>query len=365
MKKIVIIASIIVVLIVCGIFVINVKKSDTDVTNKTTKVGFIFNGKIDDRSWGQSHYEGIMASAKKLNLDIHYRECVPENEESIDYMEGLIDEGCKIIIVNSFGYGDYELEVAAEHPDIKFFHATGVKEADNLSTFFGRIYQMRYLSGIVAGLQSDSNEIGFVAAFPISEVNRGINAFARGVRKVNPNAKIYVIFANSWTDDEETRAAGEKLLKDHPNIDVIAMHTDSLEILNLAEEKNIWSIGYNIDNSQLYPNTFLTAPIWDWSKFYEPRILECLQGKFQSKHYWEGAETGVVRLAPLTSNVKDGIADIVLEEEDRLKSGTYDVFYGEVRDNTGTIRIPEGESMSDDAMLNEFDWYVEGVVIDE
>lgn len=365
MKKIIIIVTVVVALIVCGIFLIRQDQDNTDVTKKTTKVGFIFNGEIDDKSWGQSHYEGIMKCKDSLNLDIIYRECVPETEDSISIMEELVEENCKIIIVNSFGYGEYELEVASRHPEVKFFHATGVKEADNLSTYFGRIYQMRYLSGMVAGMQTESDEIGYVAAFPISEVNRGLNAFTEGVRKVNPNAKVYVIFSNTWTDDEITRKAGEKLLEDYPGIDVISMHTDSLQILELADEKGIWSIGYNIDNSELYPDSFLTAPVWDWSKFYEPRILECLQGKFQSKHYWEGAETGVVDLAPLSKNVKPGIEEVINAEKEKLNNGSFDVFYGEIIDNEGNVRVPLGESMSDDAMLNEFDWYVEGVVIDE
>ena len=112
-------------------------------------------------------------------------------------------------------------------------------------------------------------------------------------------------------------------------------------------------------------NTFLTAPIWDWSKFYEPRILECLQGKFKAKHYWEGANTGVVALAPLTEHVVPRAKEIVEQEMEKLKSGTFDVFYGPIKDQNGTIRIQEGESMTDYAMLNEFDWYVEGVYIDE
>lgn len=362
MKKIGIIAVGFLLLIIAGMFFINASSEETEVTKNQTRVGMILNGSISDKSWGQSHYEGMEKSAEELNLKVYYKEDVPEDENCVEYMEELISEGCEIIICNSFGFGEWTLEEAKKHPDVYFFHATGVEQNTNLATYFGRIYQMRYLSGIVAGMQTETNEIGYVAAFPIAEVNRGLNAFTLGVRSVNPDAKVYVEWSSSWTGDEENAAATEKLIEEH-SIDVLAMHMNSLEPLAIAEEKGIWSIGYNMDNSESYPNTFLTAPVWDWENFYVPRILECLQGKFQGIHYWEGVETGTVALSPLTDNVKDGIAQAVDEQRKKLESGTFDVFYGPVTDRDGSLRIPQGESMSDDAMINDFDWYVESVVI--
>ena len=364
MKKIMGTILIFVCVIVAGILFIRIKNQETDVTKTKTKVGFILNGKVDDHSWGESHYNGMEKSASELNLEVIYKENVPEDESCVEAIEELIDSGCKIIICNSFGHGEWEVQCAKEHPEIYFFHATGVEELSNLSTYFGRIYQMRYLSGIVAGMQTKTNEIGYVAAFPIAEVNRGINAFTLGVRLVNPDAKVYVKWRESWTGEEENARATEELLQGH-NIDVIAMHNDAMAPLEIADQNHIWTIGYNIDNSKRYPDTFLTAPVWNWEKFYEPRILECLQGKFQGIHYWEGVETGIVDLAPLTDNVKPGIEEKVEEERLRLMSGTFDVFYGPITDNQGVVRVKEGQSMTDENMLNDFFWYVEGVVIDE
>lgn len=363
MKKIGMIAGGILLVIIVGMFFINGRSEDTEVTRNQTKVGMILNGSIADQSWGQSHYEGMEKSAQELNLKVYYEENVPEDEGCIENIEKLISEGCEIIICNSFGYGEWELKAALDHPDLYFFHATGIEQSKNLATYFGRIYQMRYLSGIVAGLQTRTDKIGYVAAFPISEVNRGINAFTLGVRAVNPDAEVFVEWSNSWTEDEENKEATMKLIKNH-SIDVLAMHMNSQEPLALAEENGIWAIGYNMDVSEKYPNTFLTAPVWNWENFYKPRILECLQGKFQGIHYWEGVESGVVALAPFTDNVKDGIAEAVEQERKKMESGTFDVFYGPVLDQDGIERIAAGENMPDDAMLNEFDWYVEGVVID-
>lgn len=360
MKKIGIVASIIIVAIIIGIFFINIYEADTEVTKETTKVGVILNGSIDDRSWSQSHYEGLEQTAEELNLSVIYKEnVVPEQIPEI--IEEFVKEDCKVIVANSFEFGEYINEAAKEYPEIYFLHATGVGEDKNLSTYFGRMYQIRYLSGIVAGLQTKTGKIGYVAAFPIPEVNRGINAFTLGVRSVNSEAEVYVHWTNSWNDDEATAEATNKLLNEH-DIDVLAMHTDSLQALEIADEKGVMSIGYNLDNSRDYPDTYLTAAVWDWDEFYTPIILKCLQGKFEGNHYWEGLDSGMVSLAPLTDKVNAGTAEIVEQERQRISNGTYDIFYGPIYDNEGNLRVREDECMTDNAMLNEFDWYVEGVI---
>ena len=364
MKKLVIITISILIIIIVGIFFITGKKNDTNITDETTKVGFIYNGEIDDKGWGQSHYEGISITAKELNLKIIYKENVPFDESCMDTMQNMIDEGCEIIICNSFNYGEWLVQVAEKNPEVVFMHATGTEEGDNITTYFGRMYQMRYLSGIVAGMQTETNDIGYVAAFPISEVNRGINAFTLGVKSVNPDATVHVVWSNSWTDYEANEEAA-RILIEECNVDILTMHCDSVAPLDVAEDSGIWSIGYNMDNSSLYPNSFLTAAVWDWEAFYTPEITTYLQGKYHSGNYWEGSETGLVNLSPLTDNVKDGIAEVVEEKRDMLDEGTIDVFYGPVIDTDGNLRIGEGENMPDNAMLNAFDWYVEGVSIYE
>lgn len=358
MKKLIVTALVILSVLIAGILII----SGREENKEKLKIGILLNGSRTDDSWSQAHYEGILASAEELGLELMYYEDVPESDSCIVYMNQLISEGCEIIICNSFNFGSYALQVAAKHPEICFFHASGVEITDNLSTYFGRMYQMRYLCGIVAGMQTETNQIGYVAAYPISEVNRGINAFTLGVHSVNPDAIVYVSWCNSWTDGAAAEAATRELLQNY-EIDVLAMHTDSLSPLDVAEEKEIWSIGYNIDNSGTYTETFLTAPIWHWENFYTPRIKECQQGKFEGRNYWEGAESGMIALAPLTKHVKEGISEVVEQKRKEISNGTFDVFYGPIYDRDGGLRVPAEESMSDEAMLNEFDWYVKGVII--
>lgn len=364
--KIVFIPSFILCMALFGIlFINNSKRMNYNVTKSKTKVGLILNGSVRDLSWGQSHFDGLSKAADNLNLNIIYIQSVPESEICKKKIEQLIDLGCKIIICNSFGYGPYVKEMSELRPDIYFFHATGVDFSKNLTTYFGRIYQMRYLSGIVAGLQTESNKIGYVAAMKIPEVVRGINAFTLGVRSVNKDAEVFVEWTGSWTESETTTNSTYRLLADNPEIDILAMHTDSQCVLQVAEAHKIWSIGYNVDNAIYYPNTFLTAPVWNWQIFYEEKILECLQGKFSGNHYWFDIDSGVIGLSKLTPNVKDGIKPYVDEKWNQIESRTFDVFYGPIKDNTGRLRVEEGENLSDEFLLDYFDWFVEGVVLNE
>ena len=361
MKKIVIIAGVIVAVIVAGIFAI--KGYEQDEENKAVTVGLILNGSASDRSWSQSHYEGMEKTAQNLGLDLVYRENVLESDLEVTVDE-LVELGSEIIICNSFGYGEYLGEVSDKYPEVYFLHASGIESGDNVTAFFGRMYQIRYLCGIAAGLETETDSIGYVAAFPISEVNRGINAFTLGVRSVNPDAKVYVRWTDSWVDDAASEKASQELI-DRCNIDILAMHVDSIAPIEAAQKNGIKSIGYNFDNSSAYPDSFLTGAVWSWENFYIPRISECLQDRFKGKNYWEGIDTGIVSLAPLADYADPAVAEKIAEEKEKLMSGVFDVFCGPVKDSEGNLRVAEEESMSDDAMLNSFDWYVEGVVLYE
>lgn len=360
MKKLIIIAVLIISVIIIGILAIKSYDSNDD---GSMTVGLILNGKINDKSWSQSHYEGMLRTSEELGVKLVYRESVAE-PDLVKYVDELVEEGSQIIICNSFGYGEYLPEAAEKYPDVYFYHASGVVHGENVTTYFGRMYQIRYLSGIVAGLQTKTNEIGYVAAFPISEVNRGINAFTMGVRSVNPDAKVYVRWTNSWVDDKIAADVSKQLIDSH-DIDILAMHVDSVIPLKVADENGIMSIGYNIDNSGDYPDTYLTAAVWSWDSFYTAQINECMQHRFNGRNYWNDISTGIVSLAPLGKNADPGIQEKIDAEIKSLTSGKFDVFYGPVLDSEGNVRVAEGESMSDEVMLNSFDWYVEGVIVDE
>ena len=332
-----------------------------DETEQKTRVAMIMTGLREDHSWNESHFDALQKAEKDLNLEVAYYENVPADSTAQSIMEQAVKNGAKIVIANSFGFGEAELMVARNHPEVKFFHATGLQSATNFSSFFGRVYQLRYLSGIVAGLKTKTNEIGYIAAYNIPEVNRGINAFALGVHKVNPKAKVYVSWSRSWTDESLAADATRDLLHKH-HVDVLTAHVDALTPFEVADERGVWIIGYNKDNSKRFPKHYLTSLVWKWENFYIPKIREVIQDKFEGRNYWLGLESGIMELSEMTEFVDDSIRKAVEEERNRLVHGKFDVFYGPIEDNHGVVRVGIGESMTDDALLNRFDWFVKGVV---
>ena len=368
MAKISILVSItlFVILTATIIIILNFNSSSADAgSEEHIRVGLILNGRTDDRSWGQSHYESLMRVSEELGFELICRPETPEDETGADVIADLTEnEGCGIVIANSFGFGKYIEEAAEKYPDVYFLHATGSGSGRNLGSYFGRMYQYRYLSGIIAGIQTKTNRIGYAAAFPIDEVNRGINAFTLGVRSVNPEAQVCVSFCGSWTDDEAAEKSAEILINEY-GTDVLTLHTDSLAPHRVADRYGVWTIGYNYDNSGLFPNTYLTACVWEWDSYYKEQILSCHQGKFRGEHKWLGIDSGIMKLVDpeKAGNTVSGYEEPLEAAEKRFADFSSDVFYGPVSDNEGNVRVPEGESMSDEAMLSGFDWYVEGVRI--
>lgn len=363
MRKIIMVVFIVLASAVAGILLINDNPTNDDMMSKTTKVGVLISGYCFDQSFSQTHYEALETVRKELPIEVIYWE--GEDGDCYDDIVKLIEkEGCEIIIGNSYDHGSAMAKAADAFPNIYFLHCAGTEYGGNLSSFFGRMYQARYLSGIVAGMRTETGHIGYVAAFPISEVNRGINAFALGVRSVRSDAQIHVKFCKSWTEDIPAGKASEALLDSYP-IDVVAMHTNSLQPNWEADRRGVWSIGHNKDNADTFPRTYLTASVWNWDAYYRQEIMKCIQGKFRGKNVWMKMEEGIVSISPLTKNVKPGTEAEVKKAEERLRSREFDVFYGPIKDNQGKLRVGEGESMSDNEMLNGFDWYVEGVTIDE
>ncbi len=362
MRKIIIIAFLILFAALAGIFFIQSTQVETDATAKTTKVGVLLSGVRWDCNYCQAHYEAMESIKDRLNLDIVYREHVPGDCYD-DIVQLVRDEGCRIIVGVSYNNRAAIEQAAEDFPDIYFLHASGVGYQKNFSSFFGRMYQARYLAGIVAGRKTETGEVGYVAAYPISEVIRGINAFTLGVRSVRPDAIVHVRYCDSWTEDPPAEKAGRELLDEYP-IDVMAMHTNSIAPNRLADIRGVWSIGCNLDNADLYPNTYLMACEWRWDSYYYQQILDILQGKFHGSNEWFDMESGIVGLSPFSRHVDVQTRTEVQAAAKKLRNWTFDVFYGPIKDNLGNLRVEAGESMTDDEMLNNFYWYVEGVKIE-
>ena len=260
--------------------------SSTADNAASVKAGFVYIGKIDDGGYTQAHDQGRLA-IEKMGVETAYVEDVAETvSDTCEAIRTLIDEGCNLIYTNSFGFMEGTVEMAKEYPNVKFAHCSGYQRSDNLSTYFGKVYQARYLAGIVAGMKTEKNYIGYVAAKGIPEVIRGINAFTLGVQSVNPDAKIEVVFTDTWYDPSVEKQAALELL--NKGVDVIAQHQDTTAPQVAAQEKGAYCIGYNFPTADAAPDAYLTAACFNWSTFYTDDCQRALDGTWTSRAYWEG-----------------------------------------------------------------------------
>jgi basic membrane protein A len=325
------------------------------------QVAFVYVAPIGDLGWTWAHEQGRLAVEEEFGdaVETAYIENVPEGPEAERVIRDFAQKGFDLIITTSFGYMDPTVAVAQEFPDTWFVHISGYKTADNASTVFGRMEQARYLSGLVAGSATESNIIGFVAAFPIPEVIRGINAFTLGVREVNPEAEVRVVWTNTWFGPPEEREAAEALLDE--GADVIAQHQDTTEPQKAAAERGAVSIGYDSDMSAFVGDTVLTSPVWNWGPKYIDIIQRIMDGTYATESYYGGMDEGIVDIAPLSARVPDDVKALVEEQKELIVSGRWDVFCGPVTGANGNLVVPEGNCLTDPELLS-MDYFVEGVV---
>ncbi len=327
-------------------------------TDKAVKVGFIYVGPTGDGGWSYAHDQGRLYLEEQLGVETIIKESVPETQEVEQVAAGMIDQGCNVIFATSFGYMDYLEKMSKEYPEVKFFHCSGYKTTENMTAYFGRVYQARYLSGIVAGMKTQANQIGYVAAMPIPEVIRGINAFTLGAQSVNPDVKVKVVWTNTWYDPAKEKDAAIALLDG--GADIIAQHQDTAGPQQAAEERGVWAVGYNSDMSMFAPKASLTSAVWNWGPYYVQAVQSVIDGTYQSESYWQGLEAGIVDLSPLTTNAPEGAQAKVDAAKAAILDGSLNPFAGPIKDQSGTEKVAAGSAMTDEEMLS-FDWFVEGV----
>ncbi len=333
-------------------------KAAAQLTKDTIKVGFVYIGTHNDEGYTQAHDQGRLA-IEAMGIKTAYVENVPENADAEKAIRDLIDQGCNVVYTTSFGFMDWTLKVAEEFPNVYFGHCSGYKRAANVSTFFGKAYQARYLAGIVAGLRTKAGKIGYVAAMPIPEVIRGINAFTIGVRSVNPKATVEVIWTNTWFDPAVEKQAALELL--NKGCDVMAQHQDTTATQIAAQEKGAWAIGYNTPTPTAAPAAYLTAPLFHWATFYTDDVKQILAGTWTSRAYWTGLDTGMISLDALTANVAPGTAEAVEAAKAKIVSGELNPFAGPIADQAGTVKVAAGSAMTDEEVWN-MGWFVQGVI---
>lgn len=341
------------------------------IAKEDIKVGVLYiSDPAEGSGYSYTHDLGIQGMQENLGLssDQIVRKIVDDSDAQATEasIRECIDEGCNVIFSTSWGYMETTAAMAEEYPDIYFSHGTGyMSNGKNFNNYFGRIYQARYLSGIVAGMNTKSNLIGYVAAQDSSnsEVTGGIDAFAIGVASVNPDAKINVIITNSWYDPEKEEAASRQLLD--MGCDIMAQHCDTAYPQTLAQERGVYGIGYNSDMSKETPDSCLTSVIWNWSAYYTSAVKSIIDGSWDGSNYYGGMAEGLVGITNLASFAAEGTQEKVDEATAAILSGQSNVFDGVMTTNTGETIGQEGSTLDDATITGGINWYYHNVVIVE
>ncbi len=305
------------------------------------RVAFVYVGPVGDAGWTWAHDQGrLQLEAEVPNVETKFLESIPEGSESQRVFEELAEDGFDLIFGTSFGYMDPMLAAAEKYPDTVFMHATGYKTSTNMGTYFGAAEEGRYLTGMAAGNATESDLVGYVAAFPIPEVLRGINAFALGVKEVNPDAKVQVVWSNTWLDANLERQAAEALLD--AGADVLAMHQDTPATGQAAEAVGAKWVGYNSDGERFAPDAWLTAPIWNWGPLYVATAEQVRNGTWVSEQFYGDMAGGMVDIAPFGASVPQDVQDSIMERKTQIIDGSFEVFEGPIVDQDGTERYAAG-----------------------
>jgi basic membrane protein A len=313
------------------------------------KVAVVYIGVPDDKGWTYQHEQGILSLESELGIEVKRVENVPEGDEAEAVMEELAAGGYNLIFATSFGYGTPMARVATKHPEGCFQWATGAKFLltsemggeyatfdeipANLGTYFGAAEEARYLSGIAAGKASPTGKLGYVAAFPIPEVIRGINAFTLGAQSVNPDATVQVSWTKTWFDPTIEKEASESLLD--AGVDVLAMHQDTTAAGVAAEARGAKWVGYNSDVKEAAPAAWLTAPTWNWGPFYVQTAKAVAGGTCPNDEYYGSMADGMVTLASFGDSVDADTQALIAEKAAAIIDGSFAPFQGPVTDQDG------------------------------
>ena len=317
-------------------------------------IAFVHVGPVADKGWSWAHDQGAQYVKEQLGdaVTITTLEIVPEGPDSQRVFEELAATGHDLIFGTSFGYMDPMLAAGENYPEVVFMHATGYKDGPNMGNYFGAAEEGRYLSGMAAGDATQNNRIGYVAAFPIPEVLRGINAFTLGAQEINPEAQVEVVWTSTWFHPPTESAATQSLLD--AGVDVIAMHQDSTAPGLAAQAAGAKWVGYNTDMMEFASDAWLTAAIWDWGPHYLLTAQQVIDGTWQPEAYYGNMADGMVDIAPFGSSVPQNIQDLILERKQQIIDGTFSVFPDPIVDQDGNTR--------ELGNIFTMDFFVQGVV---
>lgn len=325
------------------------------------KVGFIYVGPIGDGGWTYQHHQGLLAVEEAFGdkVETMFQESVPEGADAERAMTQMALQGADLIFTTSFGYMDATINVASQFPDVKFEHATGYKTAENVATYDARFYEGRAIIGTIAGHMTETNQIGYIASFPIPEVIQGINSSYLHAKKVNPDVEMNVVWVYTWFDPAKEAEAAKALIEN--GVDVVMQHTDSTAPQAAAAEAgNVYTFGQASDMSEFAPMPRIASIIDEWSPYYIERVQAVLDGTWESGRHWGGIPEGEVVIGEITDVVPENVRAEAIAMRDAIAAGEYHPFTGPINKQDGTPWLAEGEVASDEDLLG-MTFYVEGI----
>lgn len=362
MKKRVLSAVIVFCMILVGITGCSSSKGGSDTSSKSTgtkvdiskiKIGEITSLVVNDGGWCQATHQSLLDAMKELGIpkdNLITIENVAEDQTSVqNAYNALASDNVNLVIGASSGYAPFLSDLAEQNPDIMVAQS-GIK-ADNLIGYQIKNYEGMFVAGYVSELLSKSNLLGFAASMPESSVRAAANGYALGAKYANPNAKVQLIWNNTWYNvDTETQSAKTLINK---GIKYLAMEASSPALPQTAESNGAFCIGYNVDMQKLAPKAVLTSFEWNFTPIFKKIITKVSNGTATTDdYYYEGGDCA--KLAPFNSAlVPQDIQDKAKQVKADIDSGKIKIYAGELKDNKGNVLVEKGKIMSDDKILKQ------------
>ena len=324
------------------------------------KIAFAYVGPVGDGGWTFAHDNARKALEKEYGDKIvtSFVESVPESADAERVIRDMAGQGNKLIFGTTFGYMEPMLKVAADHPDVKFEHATGYKTTENMRTYDSRTYEGAYMAGVIAGKMTQSNTLGVVASIPIPEVVRNINSFTLGAQSTNPKITTKVVWVNEWFNPPKETEAATALI--NGGADILFQNTDSSAVLQTAEKMGKRGFGWDSDMTAYGPKAHLGSAIINWAPYYIKTVGEVLDGKWATGQTWWGVKEGAIDLVSLAADVPEEAQKALDDVKAGLKAGSYNIWKGPISDNTGKEVLAK-DAVADDKFLGGINFFVKGV----
>jgi simple sugar transport system substrate-binding protein len=331
-------------------------------------VGVIYVGPRDDYGYNQAQAQAAAALKKMPGVKVVEQEKVPETTDVQKTMASMVEEdGAALIFATSFGYFDpHMIKMAEKYPKVRFAHCGGMwqkeKHPMNAGSYFGYIDECQYLNGVIAGYTSKSKKIGFIAAKPIPQVLRNCNAFTMGAKSVDPKITTQLIVTGDWSLPVKEAEATNSMVDQ--GVDVITCHVDSPKVIvETAEKRGIYVCGYHANQAALAPKGYLTGAEWNWTTVYNMHSKDAMSGAPFKNFVRGGLKDGFVRMSPYGKAVSAPAKAKADSIKAAMLKGSFEIFKGPLKDNTGKVMIPAGTTQSQtDPVLEEMNYLVDGVI---